>query len=286
MPTILIIGFSYRNLSATITDIYYAYSYYQKYNYDIHICSDIIDNVNIDDYIPLISSSAVDNQFIPFIKSVFYNKRKVITDKDSLLQWFNSIVIGKDHQVAVYYTGHGVENHIVLPDNTNFSSFNFRSSILRLTDGSGNKLGEDKNANILTIIDCCNPHGLFLPFKFNRESKCFYHINNNFILPKIITITSSEADSQSQALRLESPFTKYFFRHIGDNTLPYDIGSICDQIDIKLREIMFNQTCAAYVSHPSLLLIWPWAVGNNLKLNIQINHQLNSIMINRLNERR
>lgn len=279
MPTVLIIGFSYGNLSATITDIYYAYSYYQKLGYQIHICTDIIDKINVNDYIPLLSSQSVDEQFIPFVQTTFYQIKNVVIDKDSLLHWFNSIKITPDLNLIVYYTGHGVENHIVLPDNSNFSALEFRSSILRLNDGHNMPIN-NRNANILVIVDCCNPHGLFLPFKFNRESKCFYHVNNNFVLPKVIVITSSEPNVQSQALRLESPFTKYFFNHIGDQTTSYDIGTICDQIDLKMQnnvKIDSGQKCTAYVSYPSLLLLWSWAVNN--KLNIQLNHQLDSLMI-------
>jgi hypothetical protein len=279
MPTVLIIGFSYGNLSATITDIYYAYSYYARLGYQIHIGTDLIEKINIGDYIGLLSNQSVDDQFVPFVKTTFYQQRKIVIDRDSLLSWFNSIIITTDRNLIVYYTGHGVENHIVLPDNTNFSASDFRSSILRLSN-ERNILINEKNANILVIIDCCNPHGLFLPFKFNRESKCFYHTNNNFVLPKMIVITSSEPDTQSQALRLESPFTKYFFSHIADQTNSYDIGSICDQIDLKMRsndKINSGQTCTAYVSYPSLLVLWSWTVSN--KLNIKLNNQLDSLMI-------
>ena len=273
MPTLIIIGFSYRNLSSTIVDIYYAYSYYYRLGYQIYICSDIIEPINVADYLSLISSKAVDNQFIPFVQNIFYKLRYIVSDKDSLRNWLSSIK-PIDHKLIIYYTGHGVEKHLVLPDQTHFSMIEFRNVIFTLNNHN--------DANILVIIDCCNPHGLFLPFKFNRETNIFEHNNNNFVQPKIIVIASSEPNMLSHATRLESPFTRFLFKYLTDQTNSYDIKSVCRYIDTNVmsyEKIESTQECTVYSSYPSLLVIWPWAIHND-KMNLQFNYLFNTLMIN------
>ena len=283
MPTVLIIGFSYDNLPSTIADIYHVYSYYKNLDYNLYICTDIIEPINIEDRISLLTSGSVDDKFISFVSKTFDCIKTVVKDKQSLIDWFRSIELSKDNRLIIYYTGHGIENNILLPNGDRLTSYQFRNHVLDIGD-----ISNQPKSNIFIIIDCCNPHGFFLPFKFDRDSKSFTCTNFNFILPKIIVMTSSESDSLSQALRLESPFTKYLFEYISKGYNTYDIWSVCNSIDEEIEKqgkIKSGQKCAVYSSYHSLLVLWSWVI--NSVIDVEADLSLKTITINsdRLNEK-
>lgn len=269
---VLIIGFSYKNLTSTITDIYQAYSYFRLHSYDIRVCSDVIDPINIQNYIEVMIHNEVDDQFTKFVQHQFHQIKDTVVDKDSLLGWFSSIrnSFRDINKLIVYYTGHGVDNHLVLPDNSHFSSLEFRSSILSLVQ-------PDKSSEVLVIMDCCSPSGLYLPFRFDSNKSRYEHINNNFIKPNVIVIASSDNTSESRATLSHSPFTSELFSYLRDQTQSYDIKSIIYHLNQNTRK--FNQQAVVYSSYPSLIMLWSWIM--NSKIQIQINHQLHSIMISK-----
>lgn len=268
MPTIVIIGFkyTYKPLQSSLTDIYIVYSYYRDLKYKIYIGSDIVSPEDPVEILNLYSSGIVDEYFQDFIRN-FDKLNNIITDKHTLHNFFDSIEITKDNRLLFYYTGHGTKNNITLPDQDNYPSLELRNSIINLT--------QKDQSDIFIILDCCNPHGLYLPFMLSKEDFRYKLVGDNFITPKVLLMTSSDEDSKSEANKNYSFFTKELFSIFKDRKQLYSFYHIINIIDT-----LNKQKCTIRSSNPNLLIPWSWVVSKFLE--IDINDQFDVITTKKL----
>lgn len=292
MPTIVIIGFMYiqgeSHLRSTITDIYQVYSFYRDLGYRIYIASDILEVVEPKNIASLYTSQIVDTEFKNFINKQFLGIRHLVKNLRDLRRFFDKIEITTDRRLVFYYTGHGVKDHILLPDESKFSALELRSQIINLGSNSdmseGDKFGvysvssglNSIGSQIFIIFDCCNPHGMYLPFQMNRVNYDYDLIGNNFTLPEIILTTSSEADSQSQAHFNYSPFTKELFEIFRGKSKKYDFRSIITTLDNNLDD----QKIVVRASIPKLKIPWPWVIQNSI--DFYINDMSDSLIVKKI----
>lgn len=291
MPTVVIVGFMYNfgdsHLRSTITDIYQVYSFYRDLKYRVYIASDISEIIEPKDIAFLYTNKIVDTNFKEFIHKQFLNIRHLVRNHRELERFFDQIKITADRRLIFYYTGHGIKDHILLPDDSKFSALDLRSKIINLgSDGDmsdGDKFGNNSvssglnsvGSQIFIIFDCCNPHGLYLPFQMNRINYDYDLIGNNFTLPELILVTSSESDSQSQAHFNYSPFTKELFEVFRGKSKKYDFQSIINTLDNNLDD----QKIVVRSSTPKLRISWPWVVQNFI--DFYVNDVFDSIVVRR-----
>lgn len=259
MPTVIIIGFGYTDLPSAITDIYRVYSAHFKLGHRIYIGSDIIKASKPKGIVNLLADDSIGEDFVPFIERDFVKMRTLISDRDTLINFLNGISITDDHHLIFYYTGHGHKNSFRLPDKEVFSSFELRDKLLKL---DGGKVATP-DSQILIILDCCNPHGLYLPFRLNltdEEEIKYIHISKNFVIPQILLIASTDETEISEAFRDESPFTKFLYKALFDSRKPYDLRSIVVYINSKVNRLI-SQKCVVYSSRVSIEMFWSWVVS-------------------------
>lgn len=287
MPTVVIVGFSYSQedkLTSTITDIYLLYSFYRDLGYEIYVASDMISAQLPEDIIKLMISQTVDEDFKSFITDDFARIRKLVLDYEDLEKFFLSIPHIHDLRLLFYFTGHGTGDGIKLPDNNVYKSLDLRNSILDIGANRGFPVNigvNHINAQIMILFDCCNPHGLYLPFKLSRNNVDggeYYNVTNLYILPKIILISSSEPNALTRAHHSISPFTQNLMNVLKDQLADYSINTVMDKIDENTKE-----KCSSHASYPSLKIPWTWVVTN--VVSVQIDESLDCLVVkrNRLN---
>jgi hypothetical protein len=290
MPTVVIVGFRYNNrkapLESTLTDIYIVYSYYRDMGYRIYIGSDMRTPKVPSDIADLYSSAIVDANFVEFINKKFNSTSHLVTNKSDLQSFFDHVEITQDRRLIFYYTGHGTKNNIVLPDESKYPALDLRKSIINLgnnidkTEEEGNwqslSNGLDSiGSKIFIILDCCNPHGLYLPFTMSRDNYTYQIMGNNFLLPEVILITSSDEDSKSEARKSYSIFTRELFSLFKDRKELYSFEHVMNTLDSK----MGNQKCLVRSSHPILIIPWVWVVTKFI--DFEINNQFDVISVKR-----
>lgn len=258
MPTVIIIGFKYSKtvLYSTIIDIYIVYSYYRNLGYKIYIATDIVD-LNDYDMLELYTSGVIDDKYQDF-KDNFRTLSNLVNDGEELDDFFMNIKLTSDRRLLVYYTGHGKKDHIVLP-NGKYHILDFRSKIIGISEEL-----DSIGSQIFLIMDCCHPHGMYLPFLYNRETSKYVMISNHYVLPEIILIVSSEEDSKSRATYSGSFFTRQLFKLLEDKRQIYNFKHIILTMDTNLD----RQKCIVRASSPTLNMPWSWVVTNTVDFRI------------------
>lgn len=283
MPTVVIVGFGYQGketLTSTLSDIYVVYAFYRDLGYTVRICSDIQNPEIPKGALELLTHKKVDEQFMGFIQRTFKQETIYTPNHDSFLQYLSEIPMTPDRKLLFYYTGHGVPEGIVLPDNSLINSIELRNAILSIGTSFGIKL-DSIGSQIFIIMDCCNPHGLYLPFQFSREFNDFRQVSNLMVCPQIILIASSDPSSVVSAHHTLSSFTDSVISCIRDLSGSYAITDILNYSDGGARE---SSGSTAHASYPTLYTPWTWVVTNKIEINI--NESIDALIINRLNKQR
>jgi Caspase domain len=145
MPTAILVVFEYKTniLTGARMDLEYAYKWCQSFNCDIHVFTDI----ESEDYISTKNKSELESGLIWILK--------------------HGII---DHKLVLYYSGHGIMESMVMPDQGTLLFIDFRNIILS---------NLSPQTEIFWILDCCNPLGLYLPYKLNENGFSLTNTTNN-----------------------------------------------------------------------------------------------------------
>ena len=293
MPTCMLIIFEYNNtnnyLPGAIIDLYHSYNYFK--NYDINIITDI---TNIDNEL---LEEAIDAKIVKDDILKFYNSINpyIYTNYNNLLSKIKDTLITiKDEKLIIYYSGHGLNDCLVLPstyeiglpilsDKKLFPMIEFRNLILSSIS---------PYVEIFWILDCCNPNGLHLPFKLNGNMFSLATINIDKIdcIPnQVLLITSAENHQKSTATNYGSLFTRYLFQAL--TTMNVKSNKITLSLNRNLRRLMGNLSSSIrkmYTGHIQNISIYssymidpvlPLWIGKNLDYDIVTDYTLNKLII-------
>jgi hypothetical protein len=291
MPTVIIIGFQYDNtnkeLKSTITDSYLIYSFYKKLGYRIYIASDASYSKPSDKLTKLLVDDIVDEKYLHFAKSHFMEIKHDIKTKNDLKIFFDMVEITGDRKVFVYYTGHGDKKGIKLPDKTVLSAVDFRKAILEI-----GRLPEDEatistnsdyhsdlslrnginslGSQLFIMMDCCNPHGLYLPYKLGSSENRYISQTFLHVPVEIILLTATDSDSSVIADDSVSVFTKNFIDILKKTDTNVDLPHIT-------KNISPNSNPMTYVSYPTTMVLWPWIYTN--LIDCEVNELLDALVV-------
>ena len=286
MTSAILIGFQYNSniLPGAIIDLYHAYRWCNTFCKEIYIFTDVIsvyDHKVIDHAIEL---KIVDEQILHFIDDV---PKINVQNRLDLLNGIASVLMTSFEKLVIYYSGHGVSNAFVMPNNEILPSLEFRDSIL-------NSL--QPTCEIFWILDCCCPNGLNLPFTLRDK---IFRMTKEFscVIQPIILITSSITSEKSFATRLDSLFTRYLFKILIDMNNLNKIKVNSSDIYIPLynnrnlsrliRTIMnrinqqhsdTKQQVSIYSSYQIDPVLWLW-IGSNRPYDISMNLSLSTFVI-------
>lgn len=272
MDAAVIIGFSYDNnlygrstdrtfLPGILIDIYRSYKYVESVtsNKNITVITDLVMDPNITDLKESIVKSIVDLEIINTIRDLdVKGYLHSFSSKADLLIKVKS-VCKNCRKIFIYYTGHALNGNILLPlsnlevcykyNRIVDSSISF--SVLRDIICSNSK----KNAEIFSILDCCNSNGFDLPYKIiNGVFRLTMKSNKVYPTQKFICLSSTSSDEVSASSKNGSIFTNIFFDNFGvERSLINLLGIVLEECKMK-----FDQTVTVNSTYPDLKLIWKW----------------------------
>ena len=294
MPTSIIIGFEYsiNPLPGSYIDIFNAYNWCDAFNCDIYIITDVDYNINKSNIVQGINNNNIDKN-IHFLDT--HPKILIQSDYDLCTNIKTILNYGvPDNKLIIYYSGHGINNNMLMPNNSYLSFDNFKSVILSNIPSS---------VEIFCILDCCNPNGLSLPYKL--DNNYFKLVNNfdnindkiDFIQHSMLLITSANENEKSLATIYGSVFSKFLFEILTQMNKQYSLTLTDDKILINknnnrnLRRLIgnikssirklhtgFSQSVSVYSSFIIDPLLWMW-IGSNRDYDIKSESTLSTLII-------
>ena len=252
-PTAVLIGFQYsrsaqERLVGTIVDLYRAYRYTRKIGCEqVLIITDIEHTDFPLEIITAIAKKAADGGIITFLQTY---PALVVTTIDGFRSALTQIPSGG--KLVAYYSGHGANHTLILPDGNPFDMHTFRDTLLEHLDHNG---------ELFCIVDCCHSHGLFLPFAFEQKDFQLREGYLNFLRPRIMLLTSSQEHRDSQSTHLGSVFSRFLFDWLGQGN-GLRLYQLRQDISKKMTdEESSTQHIGIYTSWKEVPLLWPWVVG-------------------------
>lgn len=201
MTTAILIGFEYNinKLPGVIIDLYHAYKWCQTFCSQIYLCTDI-EFVKDESVLQEAINDKIANEDL----YAFYDNISPEIIINDLLSTLKNVLTDKINRLVIYYSGHGIDEYIVLPDNSLLLFTDFKNCVLSSIS---------IETEIFWILDCCNPQGLHLPYKLNGNMFTL-SLNTKIkcVKQKITLITSAEGHEKSVATRSGSLFSRYLFR--------------------------------------------------------------------------
>ena len=278
MPLAIIIGFEYKKntLPGTIIDIYHAYTWCKSFSCNTHIFTDIdhikdIESINI-----AINKGIVTKDILTFLKHFQFKSenmiknKNVINTKEDFISKICSAQGKFDNKLIIYYSGHGLDESIILPSGEHFLFKDFRDMIIQ-------KL--DKFVEIFWILDCCNPNGLYLPYKLTNNMFKLSSTKIQCVTNPIILITSSEMNEKSIATGMGSIFTRNLFKYL-TNMKNRNMQILVNSLRIEMNKIKtgYMQTVSIYTSYVIDPVLWMW-IGQNKNYDIVSDLSLSMIVV-------
>lgn len=293
MTTAILIGFHYpliKTIPGTIMDLYHAYRFCRLCGYKIHILTDMRNISYTDTMNRAVRHNVVDSGIRRFMTDV--SQYNLIYHKEDLIKTIKDIELGEDEKLFVYYSGHGVPDAIVLPNQERYSILEFRDLVLSICQD---------NTDIFWIMDCCNPNGMYLPFKLNNKRFRLSASEDDIksmisaVSNKILLITSSSEEQKSVATAFGSLFTRFLFDTLGNLTVRDDkpgiypklagrprnrnLVTIIRFIEYKVKAVAqeYPQTVNVYTTQISPTVLWSW-IGTH-DTDITIDYELNALTV-------
>ncbi len=309
---VLLVGFEYikserwKTLPGIPVDLYQAYRYCKNITKNILVFTDIDKDYRTSVLQRAILDGYVDSGLLSFIEDI--KEKKQYTQYNSKIKNgyssnnFDKTIkrfVGID-RLVIYYTGHGKNGDIILPDNTHVSLEYIRDLVIGGSDGSD-------GAQIVSILDCCQSNGMGLPYIYQKHifrlDNTIFRFDNtifrldkqkpkhNFISPNIICISSSHIHEDSTATHSGSLFTMRLFGYLNrkeQNIILlseiYDMMSGCG----VLGEGSYDGgeegygSFTIYSSYPNNQLLWNWFVKsnhNNIEVLMDNNNSIITVVL-------
>jgi len=275
---ILMIGFEYskskkwKTLPGISVDLYQAYQYFNTLTKHIMVFTDMKTDHQTSVLQNAILNGYVDSGLLSFVEDMKESKQytyyKSKTKNNYTINNFDKTVknfIENVDKLIIYYTGHGKNGKIILPDNTQVGLDYVRDLI------NSNKV------EIISIFDCCQSNGMKLPYRFIKNR--FKLNTTHFTSGNIISISSSQVDDDSETTQSGSVFTRILFQYLKQNK---NIISIFDIYTYLKKHI---KTTTIDSSYPNTKLLFNWFVSdkyikNNISINVDTNNSVIKIKLN------
>jgi hypothetical protein len=165
-----------------------------------------------------------------------------------------------DQKLIIYYSGHGVAESMILPDQTLLPFTHFRDLILGTLD---------PYTEIFWILDCCNPNGLHLPYKLTGENFRLSPTHIDCITHPSLLLTSSNSNEKSVTTQFGSIFTLTLFRYLNrlrrTSFKNRNLYRMVQHLNAMIHKFGTGsiQTISVYSAYMTDPLLWMWLGPNS-----------------------
>lgn len=207
MSVALLVGMKYqrepRELPGIVLDLYRIYQLVQCWASEVYVLTDITEDESIRTLRSHIFEGQVNPDIIYFIREIKERNQYIsYVNRYTFLETLQNICrqdIRRDDRIFFYYTGHGEQGNLILPSNELLTCRDLQSFALA---------NLPPNAQMITILDCCNASTLGLPYKLtNNIYRLTPRSGRTYPMPEIICITSTTPHQNSITSKQGSLFS-------------------------------------------------------------------------------
>jgi len=313
----IIIGFSYINglpekaIPSVIIDIHRAYKFMKDITNipsdSILILTDMDKQILPPGISEWVAEGIVDLDIMDFMTTE--PKYHAIVSYEEIIDNITLKLSEKKYtKIILYYSGHGSNGKLDLPNKSHISIQKIRELFLFNSYYYSEKGSEPDNGismisdsilqnyrDVFIILDCCNGSDLDLPFYLDIPSKRFklasnYHLRSrlvdnlkSFIDKRVLLIVSSQQHENAVSTYKGSLFTRLFFNRLylmvkssKERSLVNLITELNKEIKSRLSK-EYIQTASIHSSYPFLPVIPSWIL--NPSFNCYIHDKSDSIII-------
>lgn len=265
----IILGFQYNQkatgiakLPSSLIDIYHIYNWMDSVGYSTNIFSDCL---STDNNIELIKSAInikiADIKFLNFD----FNLINYVSNKHQLIENLRKVLITKQEskKICIYYTGHGEDGSILLPNSEKIDLSELQEHIYSFFS---------EQTEFFWILDCCYPGNMNLPYKLEKNQFKFQGLASRFLTNPTLVLSSSETKEPSVATKYGSLFTRFLANDLSNMSRPIiknknkynrNLRRICSRLITEIRKIHveYSQTVSVYSSYLFDPILWFWITG-------------------------
>lgn len=194
-----------------------------------------------------------------------------------LLPW---IIPTHENKIIIYFSGHGEQESMILPNGDLFSFLSLRDHIIKLIDPYG---------ELLFILDCCYPGAMNLPLVLQDRWR-LTEGPKDFLTHYVLVLTSAQKMERAVATRDGSLFTSHLFQYLHGlfsgistgrswlqliTTLNRDLSESYAQRRLNVPDNSHTwretpqQRVSLYSSHYLPLVLWSW-IGCPLRYEVVV----------------
>ena len=260
---VILIGFAlHRNIDGTnslpelmgnYVDLYNLYNYFKEFDCQIQVMTDLENPEQSPILIDAVDQHILPPELLTFGRTLSWAGRLHVFKS---AEDFDKLLITKDKNTFVYFSGHCKNGNFILPQEGNppFDTLTFRR-----------KVEDTAGGHFFFVLDCCDSDGTKLPFIFDGENKVFRFNQSapSFTLRKTLCLSSSQKGQDSGSKITGSLFTHCFLNRLRalQNNLSSDLSGLVLEINIECS--CYQQTATLYASFPNLNQIWSWLYGKD-----------------------
>lgn len=197
MSVALLVGMKYkreeRELPGIVLDLYRFYQWARQWAQEIYILTDITEDESIKTLRNHIFEGQVNPDIIYFIREIKQRNEYIsYINRYTFLETLQNMCHSdgsRSDQIFFYYTGHGEQGDLILPNNETLTCRDLQLFALSNLPPTG---------QMLTILDCCNASTLGLPYKLHQNVyRLTPRLGRIYPQPEIICITSTTPHQNS-----------------------------------------------------------------------------------------
>lgn len=262
----LVIAFEYTQqaLPSVYHDIARASTFLTRMGADVHLITDVV-----------LSETELALEGVTGTAPCFH---RIVSYLDLLilLPW---IIPMHENKIIVYFSGHGEQESMILPNGDLFSFLTLRDHIIKLIDPYG---------ELLFILDCCYPGAMNLPLVLQGDRWRLIEGAKDFLTHYVLVLTSAQKMERAVATRDGSLFTSHLFQYLQGvfpsiigtkgnanrswlqliNTLNRDLSESYSQRRLNVADSS-QQRVSLYSSHYLPLVLWSW-IGYPMRYEIVV----------------
>ena len=270
MPVgVIIIGFGYHQyptgdyaaIPGVVVDIFAAREYALERKWEPHVITDIKRPQKIPGTITeKIVSAEIGSGVYDYVDRWPHKDSKLVDHKVGVIEGVIQALrwIAKHcEQCLIYYSGHGVDGHLVMPDHQLLSLVELRALITKELPVSH---------PVLILLDCCRAGAFRLPLELREGSFRLRSAPWDACAHDITVITSNGDREVATAREYGSTFTRHFFKQLRSRTGTPKLTDLIAAIskgcatDRDPASTLTQKICV-YRSHLAEVVLPTWFMG-------------------------
>ncbi len=210
-------------LSSSYIDLFRVHKYFTEIGCkSIYILTDLINDLNDESILHLLLNRNLSVDIRSFLSELRNNNQyREVKTKIDLLRNIEELLklVTEKKRIFIYYTGHGSENNILLPNLEYLDVSDLHKEVLNKSEKNlliHNLISNTQiSYELFYFFDCCAVSTLFLPFKWDNRFRLANHTFYQIPVTSLFAVNNNK--SQAYADGSGSKFTQFVFKILHQN---------------------------------------------------------------------